>query len=156
MILHVVSFNSSCWQYRSKVPRAKLLPDPQLVLYGDTLTLQPMTLKIIRAFVGHLSEWNTTCTATSLKKFNEAAILIFLHWMSTIIDKKVALEETNRTQSLFYDQEENTIFTPEQSKYIKPVDIATASLIPEGGLHVNTSLKKLFVTNKAEQQNDTF
>ena len=62
--------------------------------------------------------------------------------MSTISDIKVALGVTNRTQRLFYDQEEYTIVTPEQSKYIKPVDIATASLILEGDLHVNTSLKK--------------
>ena len=46
--------------------------------------------------------------------------------------------------------------TPEQSKFIKPVDTAIPSMIPEGYPDLITYLTDLLRTNKPEQQNNTF
>ena len=57
--------------------------------------------------------------------------------MSTIIDRKIAVRVTNTTEST-YTINKNTqiaefsVLTPEQSKFIKPVDTAIFSMIPEG------------------------
>ena len=94
-----------------------------------------MTTKTITAFDDHVSEWNTTGTVTPVEKFTEAASLILSQSMSTIIDRKIAVRVTNTTKSP-YTVNKNTqiaefsVVTPEQSKFIKPVDIAILSMIP--------------------------
>ena len=120
-----------------------------------------MTTKTIRAFVDHSSEWNTTGTVTPVEKFTEAASLIISHSMSTIIDRKIAVRVSNTTESL-YTINKNTqiaefsVVTPEQSNFIKPVDTAILSMIPEGDPDLVTSLTELLRTNKPDQQNNTF
>ena len=94
-------------------------------------------------------------------KFTEAASLIISHSMSTIIDRKIAVRVTNTTESP-YTINKNTqiaefsVVTPEQSKFIKPVDTAILSMIPEGDLDLVTYLTELLRTNKPDQQNNTF
>ena len=120
-----------------------------------------MTTKTVTAFVEHLAEWNTTGTVTPVEKFTEAASLIISHSMSTIIDRKKAVRVTNTTESP-YTINKNTqiaefsVVTPEQSKFIKPVDMAILSVIPEGYPDLVTYLTELLRTNKPDQQNNSF
>ena len=46
--------------------------------------------------------------------------------------------------------------TPEQSKHIKPVDMAILSMIPQHDHDLTAYLNKLLRTNKPEQQDNTF
>ena len=120
-----------------------------------------MTTKTITAFVDHSSEWNLTGTVTPVEKFTEAASLVISHSMSLITDRKIAVRVTNTTEST-YTINKNTqiaefsVLTPEQSKFIKPVDTAILSLIPEGDPDLVTYLTELLRTNKPVQQNNTF
>ena len=81
--------------------------------------------------------------------------------MSTITYRKIAVRVTNTTESP-YTINKNTqiaefsVVTPEQSKFIKPVDMAILSMIPEGDPDVITYLTELLRTNKQDQQTNTF
>ena len=135
--------------------------NPQLVLIHDNLTIPQMTTKMITAFVDHSSEWNTTGTVTPVEKLTEAASLIISHSMSTIIDRKIAVRVTNTTESPDTINKntqiaEFSVLTPEQSKFIKPLDTAILSMIPEGDADLVTYLAELLRTNKPDQQNNTF
>ena len=76
-------------------------------------------------------------TVTLLEKFTETASLLISHSMSTLIEKTVAVGVTNRTESPYLIKKatqiaECSVDTPEQSKHIKPVDMAILSMIPQG------------------------
>ena len=134
---------------------------PQAVLINDNITIPQMTTKKITAFVDHVSEWITTGTVTPVQKFTESVSLIISHSMSTIIDRKIAVRVTNTTESP-YTINKNTqiaefsVVTPEQSKFIKPVDIAILSMIPEDDPDLIIYLTELLRTNKPNQQANTF
>ena len=134
---------------------------PQAVFIHDNTTIPQMTTKTITAFVDHISEWTTTGTVTPVEKFTETATLIISHSMSTINDRKIAVRVTNTTESP-YTINKNTqiaefsVVTPEQSKYIKPVDMAVLSMITEGDPDLITYLTELLRTNKPDQQIITF
>ena len=134
---------------------------PQAVLIHDSITVTPMTTKTIRAFFDHLSEWNTTGTVTPKEKFTETASLIISYSISTKIDRKIAVRNTNTTESP-YTVNNNTqiadfsLVTPEQSKFIKPVDTAILGMIPEVDPNLTTYLIELLRTNKPHQQNNNF
>ena len=134
---------------------------PQAVLIHDNATIPQMTTKTITAFVDHNSEWNTTGTVTPVEKFTETVSLINSQSMSTIIDRKIVVRVTNTTVSP-YTINKNTqiaefsVVTPEQSKFIKPVDMAILSMIPEGDPDLITYLTELLRTNKPNQQTNTF
>ena len=51
---------------------------------------------------------------------------------------------------------EFSLVTPEQSKFIKPVDTAFLSVITEGDRDLTTYLTNLLGTDKPEEQNNTF
>ena len=51
---------------------------------------------------------------------------------------------------------EFSVVTPEQSKHIKPVDMATLSMIPQGDPDLTAYLNELLRTKKPEQQDNTF
>ena len=72
----------------------------QAVPTDNALTLPPKTMKTITAFVDHPSEENTTGTVTPLEKFTETASPLFSHSTSTMIDRKVAVGQTNITDTL--------------------------------------------------------
>ena len=135
--------------------------NPQAVLIHDSITIPQMTTKTITAFVDHASEWNTTGTVTPVEKFTETASLIISHSVSTIIERKMAVRVTSSTE-LPYTINKNTqiaefsVVTPEQSKSIKPVDMAILSMIPEGDPDLITYLTELLRTNKQDQQTNTF
>ena len=134
---------------------------PQAVLIHDSITIPQLTTRTITAFVDHVSEWNTTGTVTPVEKFTETASLIISHSMSTIIDRKIAVRVTNTTESP-YTINKNTqiaefsVVTPEQSKFIKPVDMAILSMIPENDPDLITYLTELLRTNKPNHQTNTF
>ena len=97
----------------------------------------------------------------TLEKFTETASLLIPHSVSTIIDKRIAVRVTNTTESPYLIKNHTqiadfSVVTPEQSKHIKPVDMAILSMIPQGDLDLTASLNELLRTNKREQQNDTF
>ena len=134
---------------------------PQAVLIQDNITIPQITTKTITAFVDHTSEWNTTGTVTPVEKFTETASLLISQSMSTIIDRKIAVRVTNTRESP-YTINKNTqiaefsVVTPEQSKFIKPVDMAVLSMIPEGDPDLTTYLTELLRTKKPNQQTNTF
>ena len=130
----------------------------QALLIHDNITIPQMTTKTITAFVDHVSEWNTTGTVTPVEKFTETASLIKSH---SITDTKIAVRVTITTETP-YTINKNTqiaefsVVTPEQSKFIKPVDTAILSMIPEGDPDLITYLTELLRTNKQDQQTNTF
>ena len=134
---------------------------PQAALIHDNITIPQMTTKTVTAFVDHVSEWNTTGTITPVENFTENASLIIYHSMSTKTDRKIAVRVTNTTESP-YTINKNTqvaqfsVVTPEQSKFIKPVDMAKLSMIPEKDPDFFTYLTELFRTNRPDQQTNTF
>ena len=81
--------------------------------------------------------------------------------MSTIIDKRIAVRVTNTTESPYLIKKhtqiaELSVVTPEQSKHIKPVDMAILSMIPQGDPDLTALLNELLRTKKPEQQDNTF
>ena len=134
---------------------------PQAVLIHDSITIPQQMTKTIIAFVDHVSEWNTTGTVTPVENFTETASLILSHSMSTLTDRKIAVRVTNTTKSP-YTINKNTqiadfsVVTPEQSKFIKPVDMAILSMIPEGDPDLITYLTELLRTNEQDQQTNSF
>ena len=155
----LIHFPHLTMQVKSALSQASAKPQP--VLIYDSITIQQLTTKTITAYVDHSSEWNTTGTVTPVGKFTEAASLIISHSMSTIVDRKIAVRVTNTTESP-YTINRNTkiaefsVVTPEQSKFIKPVDMAILSMIPQGDPDLVTCLTELLRTNKPDQQNNTF
>ena len=155
----LIHFPHLTMQVKSALSQASAKPQP--VLIYDSITIPQMATKTITAFVDHSLEWNTTGTVTPVEKFTEYASLIISHSMSTIIDRRIAVRVTNTTESP-YTINKNTqiaefyVVTPEQSKFIKPVDMAILSMIPEGDPDLVTYLTELLRTNKPDQQNNVF
>ena len=155
----LIHFPLLTMQVKSASSQATAKPQP--VLIHDSITIPQMTTKTITAFVDHVSQWNTTGTVTPVEKFTEAANLIISHSISTIFDSKIAVRLTNTTESP-YTINKNTqiaefsVVTPEQSNFIKPVDMAILSMIPEGDADLLTYLTELLRSNKPDQQKNTF
>ena len=127
----------------------------QAVFIHDSITISQQRTKTITAFVDHVSEWNTTGTVTPVEKFTETASPIISHSLSTVNDKNIAVRVTNTTESTFTVNKntqiaEFSVVTPEQSKFIKPVDMAILSMIPEGDPDLITYLTKILRTNKPD------
>ena len=144
-----------------KTASSKPNTKPQPVIMDADLTIPPATTKTVTAFIDHPSRWNTTGTVTPLEKFTETASLLISHSMSTIIDKRIAVRMTNTTESPYLIKKhtqiaEFSVVTPEQSKHIKPVDMAILSMIPQGDPDLTAYLNELLRTNKSKQQDNTF
>ena len=80
--------------------------------------------------------------------------------LSTIIDKRIAVRVTNITESQYLITKNIRIAefaegTSEQSKHIKPVDIAILCKVPQGDLDLTAYLYELLRSKKIEQQNNT-
>ena len=81
--------------------------------------------------------------------------------MSTLIDKRTEVRVTNTTESPFLTKNKIQIakflvVTPEQSNYIKPVDMAILSMILRGDHDLMAYLNEILRTNKPDQENNTF
>ena len=81
--------------------------------------------------------------------------------MSTIIDKKIAVRVTNTTETPYLIKKhthiaELSVVIPEQSKHIKPVDMAILSMIPQGDPDLTAYLNELLRTNNLDKQDNTF
>ena len=144
-----------------KIASSETTTKPRPVITDEALTIPPTTTKTITAFTDHLSKWNTTGTVTPLEKFTETASLLISHSMSTIIDKRIAVRVTNTTESPYLIKKhtqiaEFSVVTPEQSKHIKPVDMAILSMIPQGDPDLTANIHELLRTSKREQQDSTF
>ena len=144
-----------------KTTSSETTTKPQPVITDEALIIPPTTTKTITAFTDHPSKWNTTGTVTPLEKFTETASLPISHPMSTINDKRIAVRVTNTTESPYLIKKhtqiaEFSVVTPEQSKHIKPVDMAILSMIPQGDHDLTAYLNELLRTSKPEQQDNTF
>ena len=144
-----------------KTASSETTTKPQPVIMDAYLTIPPATTKTVTAFIDHPSKWNTTGTVTPLEKFTETASLLISHSMSTIIDKRIAVRVTNTTESPYLIKKHTqiaqfSVVTPEQSKHIKPVDMAILSMIPQDDPDLTAYLNELLRTNKSEQQDNTF
>ena len=144
-----------------KTASSETTTKPQPVITDEALTTPPATTKTFTASIDHPSKWNTTGTVTPSEKFMETASLLISHSMSTIIDKRIAFGVTNTTESPYLIRKhkqiaEFSVVTPEQSKHIKPVDMAILSMIPQDDPDLTAYLNELLRTNKPEQQDNTF
>ena len=95
-----------------------------------------------------------------MERFTETASLLISHSISTKNFKSRAIRVTNTTESPYLIKKhaqiaEFSVVTPEQSKHIKPVDMAILSMIPQGDLDLIAYLNELLRTKKPEQQNNT-
>ena len=134
---------------------------PQPVITDDALTIPSTTTKTIIAFVDHPSKWNTTGTVTPLEKFTETASLLTSHSMSTKFDKRIAVSVAKTTETPYLMKKQTqiaefSVVIPEQSKHIKPVDMAILSMIPQSDPDLIAYLNEFLRTNKPEQSNNTF
>ena len=98
---------------------------------------------------------------TPVENITEATCLIIFHSVSTKNDRKIAVRVTNITESPYMirkntQKTEFSVVTPEQSKFIKPVDTANLSMIPEGDPYLISYFTELLKTIKPDQQNKTF
>ena len=144
-----------------KTASSETTTKPQPVITDETLTIPPTTAKTITAFIDPPSKWNTTGTVTPLEKFTETGSLLISHSKSTIIDKRIAVRVTNTTESPYLIKKHTqiakfSVVTPEQSKHIKPVDMAILSMTAQGDLDLTAYLNELLRTRKPEQQDHTF
>ena len=144
-----------------KTASSETTTKPQPVITDEALTIPPTTTKTITAFNDHPSKWNTTGTVTPLEQFTETASLLISHSMFAINDKRIAFRVTNTTESPYLFRKhtqiaEFSVVTPEQSKPIKPVDMAILSMIPQGDPDLTAYLNEIVRTNKPEQQDNTF
>ena len=140
---------------------SEITTKPQPVITDEALTIPPTTTKTITAFIDYPSKWNTTGTVTPLEKFTETASVLISHSMSTIVDNRIAVRVINTTDSPYLIKKhaqiaEFSVVTPEQSKHIKPVDMAILSMIPQGGPDLTAYLNDLLRTNKPGQQDNMF
>ena len=99
--------------------------------------------------------WHTTV------KFTEAKSLLNFHSIATRVDWKTAVRITNTTESLNLNKKntqiaEFSVVTPEQSKFIRPLDTAFLSITAEGDPDLTTYLSELRRTNQLEQQTNNF
>ena len=110
-----------------------------------------MTTKFIITFVDHPSEWNTTTKVIPLKKVTETSIPLISYSISPINDLKKARIVTNRTDSTYTIRKTRRLpkFTkasPEQSKFIEPIDTAILNSLPEGEAYLTTYFYELLRT----------
>ena len=107
-----------------------------------------MTTKSITAFVDHTSEWHITGTVTGMVKFTKAASVLVSRSVLTINDKKMAVRISSTTESPYLIKKntqnaELSVVTPEQSKFIRPVETAILSMSPECRPNLTTYLSEL-------------
>ena len=137
---------------QGKTASSETTTKPQPIITDEALTIPPTMTKTVTAFVDHPSKWNTTGTVTPLEKFTETASLLISHSMSTKIDKRIAVRVTNTTESPFLLKNtqiaEFSVVTPEQSKHIKPVDMAILSMVPQCDPDLVAYQNELLRTNK--------
>ena len=144
-----------------KTASSETTTKPQPVNSDEALTIPPPTTKTITDFVDHPSRWNTTGTVTPLEKFTKTACLLISHSKSTITDNRKAVRVTNTTESPYLIKKhtqiaEFSVVTPEQTKHIKPVDMAILSIFPQGDPDLTAYLNEFLRTTKPEQQNNAF
>ena len=91
----------------------------------------------------------------------EIANLLISQSISTTINNKVAVRVTNTTETRYLIKKttqpaEFSVVTPEQYKFLKPVDTTILSMIPEGDQDLTAYLNELLRTNKPKQQSNSF
>ena len=144
-----------------KIAPSETTAKSQSVICVDILAKPPRTTKTITALVERLTECNTTGTVTPLDRFKETGSLLISHTMSTIFDKRITVKVTNTTDSQNLIKKntqiaEFSVVTPDQSNYIKPVDMAILSMIPQSDSELTANLNEFLGANRPEQQNNTF
>ena len=127
---------------------------PQVVVTDGALSKPLTTTKTIAAFLDDPADWKITGIVTPLEKFSETDSLLISHSMSPIIVRKVAVRAINTTEPPYTIRmrsqiAELSVVTPEQSKFIRPVDKAIPCMIMEGEPDLTTYLKALHRKNNS-------
>ena len=134
---------------------------PQAVMIPEDITIPPMTTKTINAHANHISQFKTTGIITPVEQYTEKAVLLISHSMSTVTNKEVPIRVTNTSESP-YTLKKNTqiadfaVLTPEQSKFIKPVDTAILQMMPSDDPDLTIYLNELLKSNKQDTQESNF
>ena len=98
---------------------------------------------------------------TALGNVSETAAMLYSHSMSTIVEKKVAVGVTKGRESPDLIKSntqiaEFSVFTPAQSKFIKPVGTAILNMILEGDPDLTSYVNEPLRRTQPEQQNNSF
>ena len=134
---------------------------PQAVLPDFSLTILPRKPKKVKALVDHPLDCFTSRTVSPLVKITDTASWLISPSWSTIICQKTAVRVTNTTESPYLTKKDTqvaefSIATSEQSKFSKLVDMTILSMFPDVAHDLFSNLHELLITNKSEQQNNTF
>ena len=151
----MVSSTSHIWQCKLKMLQLKQAPNPKLSLFRTTQQYHRWQQKRLQhSLITHRNgtqqvlwhQWKIYRSSESANiplNFNN-------NWHNA------AIRITNTTESP-YSIKKNTqiaefsVVTPETSKFIRPVDTAILSMIPEGDPDLTTYLNELLRANKPEQ-----
>ena len=98
---------------------------------------------------------------TPLEEITEAPGQLISHSLSIKNDRKVAMRVTKTAETPFSIKRktqvvETSVVTPEQAKFIKPMDMAILSVIPEQDPDLTAYLNELLRRNTPEPQSNTF
>ena len=143
--------------FRMQIKTAAIekIAQPQVFLTGDALTIPLMTTKTFTAFRDHPWEWNAAGLVTPLAKFRDTTAWLIFHSTSTLIGKKTSVRVTNTTESPYSIKKKHkvakfSLVIPEQSIFIKPVDTAILSMVPEADPDLTIYLNEVRRTSKPE------
>ena len=131
------------------------------MMVSEDITIQPMTTKTINAHANHASPFKTTGNITPVEQHSETATLLISHSMSTITGQRSS-NKSDKHRRNTYTLKKNTqvadftVLTPEQSKFIKPVDTAILQMLPSDDPDLTTYLNELLKSNKQESQETNF
>ena len=108
---------------------------PQAVIIPEDITIPAMVTRNIKAYTNFNSHFRTTGIITPIDQYTENATLLVSHSMSAMTNGEIPIRVTNVGETP-YTLKRNTqiaefsILTPEQSKFVKPVDTAILQVLP--------------------------
>ena len=129
-----------------------------VILTDDALTIPPGRTYTITTSVDHPSECKTTGTVTPLEKVHgnsqsaDFSLNVDNKWEE---EKKVAVRVNNTMETPYLiirntQITEFSVVTPEQARFVRPLDTAILSLIPGGDSYLTGYLSELLRKNKPE------
>ena len=134
---------------------------PQAVIIPEDITIPAMVTKNGNAHANFISQFRTTGIVTPLEQFTENATLLVSHSMSAITNKEIPIRVTNVGETPYTLKRntqvaEFTILTPEQSKFVKPVDTAILQMLPYDDQSLSLYLNEFLRTDKQEPMDNNF
>ena len=135
-------------------------PEPNMIKTESKHTIPAHATRIIYASIPVKTEHPITGTIQPLPRFNECSKLMVAPAKTTTRDKKVAIKIANTTDfpyTIATDTKiaELQILKPEETKMIRPVDIAALNLLIEHD-DVVTYINALMKVERPEANEETF